>query len=49
MRRNSLLPHYLPFRNVYNGFGLSVRLGHPVPMRLDRILVHGAGLKSQRP
>jgi len=44
VRRNSLLPHYLPFRNLYNGFGLSVRLGWPSPMRLDRILVYGAGL-----
>ena len=41
---NSLLPHYLPLRNLYNGFGISARLGWPSPMRLDRILVYGAAV-----
>jgi len=42
--RNALLPHYLPLRNIYNGFGLGQRFGWPSPMRLDRVLVaRGAG------
>jgi len=42
--RNAMLPHYLPLRNIYNGFGLGLSLGWPSPMRLDRVLVHGSAL-----
>ena len=38
--RNTMLPHYLPLRNIYNGFGLGAQFGWPNPMRLDRVLVH---------
>lgn len=44
--RNAMLPHYLPLRNIYNGFGLGDRFGWPSPMRLDRVLVRGAGAAS---
>ena len=43
LSRNAMLPHYLPLRNLYNGFGLGERFGWPSPMRLDRVLVRGAG------
>lgn len=42
--RNPLLAHYLPLRNLYNGFGLGASVGWPSPMRLDRVLVHGTAL-----
>ena len=42
LSRNAMLPHYLPIRNLYNGFGLGERFGWPSPMRLDRVLVRGA-------
>jgi len=40
--RNSMLAHYLPVRNIYNGLGLGASLGWPSPMRLDRVLVHSS-------
>ena len=39
--RNALLAHYLPLRNIYNGFGLGTQFAWPSPMRLDRLIVHG--------
>ena len=42
--RNRMLAHYLPLRNIYNGLGLGSRFGWPSPMRLDRVVVHGAAL-----
>ena len=44
--RNPMLAHYLPLRNIYNGFGLGAdsSLAWPSPMRLDRVLVHGTAL-----
>ena len=43
MKRNPMLPHYLPLRHMYNGFGLlGGWLRWPSPMRLDRVLVRGA-------
>ena len=42
--RNAMLAHYLPLRNIYNGLGLGASFGWSSSMRLDRILVHGAGL-----
>jgi len=47
--RNSMLAHYLPLRNIYNGFGLGAGWGWigwtkspgSAGMRLDRVLVHG--------
>ena len=44
--RNTMLAHYLPLRNIYNGFGLGTFLGWPSPMRLDRVLVSGDGLDA---
>jgi len=41
MERNTMLPHYLPLRNIYNGFGTGY--GWPAKLRLDRMLVMGAG------
>jgi hypothetical protein len=38
--RNLMLPHYLPLRNIYNGFGLGETFAWPSPMRLDRVLVY---------
>ena len=42
--RNSMLAHYLPIRNIYNGLGLGTSVAWPSPMRLDRVLVHGTAL-----
>ena len=42
--KNAMMAHYLPLHNFYNGFGLGTTFGWPSPMRLDRIVVHGAGL-----
>lgn len=42
--RNAMLPHYLPLRNIYNGFGLGASFAWPSAMRLDRVLVHGTAL-----
>ena len=40
--RNSMLAHYLPLRNIYNGLGLGTSFAWPSPMRLDRVLMHGS-------
>jgi len=37
-KNNTMLPHLLPLRNMYNGFGL---FEMSFKMRLDRVLVHG--------
>ena len=49
--KNKMLAHYLPLRNIYNGFGLGAGWGwigwtssSNTGMRLDRVLVHGAAL-----
>lgn len=40
--RNTMIPHYLPFRNIYNGFGIGYGWAWAARMRLDRVLVQGA-------
>jgi len=40
--RNTMIPHYLPFRNIYNGFGIGYGRAWAARMRLDRVLVQGA-------
>jgi len=40
--RNTMLPHYLPFRNIYNGFGIGYGKVWSTQMRLDRVLVMGS-------
>jgi hypothetical protein len=40
--RNTMLPHYLPFRNIYNGFGIGYGRAWAAQMRLDRVLVQGS-------
>merc|ERR1711939_254158 len=38
---NSMIAHYLPRRNLYNGFGMGGWFAWDTEMRLDRVLVHG--------
>ena len=44
---NTMLAHYLPLRNIYNGLGLGTSFGWPSRMRLDRILLHGTAFDCQ--
>ena len=37
---NAMIAHYLPLRNLYNGFGTGY-FGWHTEMRLDRVLLHG--------
>jgi len=40
--RNTMLPHYLPLRNIYNGFGIGYGRAWAAQMRLDRVLLQGS-------